>query len=1326
MAKNKLQLPKINADALKETPQYQQLVKSLNEKPIETYKQLLVLKETSNPLTLAEGGEKLLDNLINSVNVKPEDLDREFQPIELPPEIMQQIQADPEKAYKEAYNIYHYTEGKTKNKLLQRQLYNYTKNLLTEQGKDPAMVLNSNGFIQGLNFVGNLVSVPTNLLAKLTANAYGKSDKVKVWGGAGWEDTFKAINSTPEIQELMRKTNQGIPLTYAEKQKIKSFDDKYAGIGFVFNLVADPTLVVGALGKGLGLIAKGGQLLGKGTKGSEGLYKVGKFLESASSPFKTYKEMKYVRDMDKSGDLAQTVASNIKVGLSELSPWLNKTQQKNLTKLIDVQDFKDFDVQKGLKSLAWLEDTAKTLGKDDIYNRIARSNKLVNDKLFEMNTIKGSKTFKKLADTTTKLKAFLDNKTEKLGLRRAFVSNVPLDAKAEILDKPRRLTSSMINNNAKMYYQIQNKMKKELYPEMKASKAVQNYMTTNKYDIDDVVSNLVEQEGLAEKLGLKKTDSLKQINKMFDDQIILEAKSIGEKALPMLKSADDVKKWKKLANQYKKMSIDNPMSTKLAMIKSEMEDILKSNKSKAVFDPDSLKMMDDNTNYLTHVLSDDAKKIYLQLDKDQRDLFSSAFRAYIRNPSYKSRLNKGSITQLNEYFLKDIGNGQTQFAKDIREGLLKQGATSEVYDPKQAKIIREKFVKELDANKNLTFEEKTKQLKEFNKQQTELRRDALSTPNKEKFADNMQYIAKVLREKNKKFFDTDMKKLIAVRSARSARAIQDSVFHDAVEKFGVESRDTLTDLASGMKGDKANWRKPKVTIPGLMDKYFHPDIAEAIEKMYNYTTDDRAVKKLFNFMKEFQSFWKSTALSFYPSTVFRNMIGNIANSLLAVKNPGKLLLSFKDALLAIKNKDYEILTSAGKRINLQDVYKEASDRGILGTTFKKMDIDEGIPDNETVGGGVVSGITKGLGTAAKAIGQFPTAKANDVAEGMSKLALFIEKVKEGYSFDEAANQTYKVLFDYGDLTDVDRSIKNVVPFWTWVRKNFPLQLANLLSEPSKALIKTEHWMNQSRPSDENVDERFMSEWMQKAVKVRAGKDDKGQPRYIILEGLLPIFDLARIARVYTGGAGALIDDTIKDMSPLVKTPIELATNRSFAFKKDIQKSKYETAQFLGYEISPKLKAVLDDWRPLALLDKGVNVKNLIDGKGVSSTPDKDTARMVLSWMFLNTQPYDKNYAKIVAEKDFKTKMQSELIGYKSYLSKLGKSIYSGNKMSETDLKQIQARGKQLFLMIQDGYSQGKITGKERGAYANQLVKGFLQPAIIPVAKEMARVKSEVK
>ena len=59
--------------------------------------------------------------------------------------------------------------------------------------------------------------------------------------------------------------------------------------------------------------------------------------------------------------------------------------------------------------------------------------------------------------------------------------------------------------------------------------------------------------------------------------------------------------------------------------------------------------------------------------------------------------------------------------------------------------------------------------------------------------------------------------------------------------------------------------------------------------------------------------------------------------------------------------------------------------------------------------------------------------------------------KHDASFDIAANKVKEALFDYSDLSLFERNImKRVMPFYTWSRKNFPVQIKHLALNPQRA------------------------------------------------------------------------------------------------------------------------------------------------------------------------------------------------------------------------------------------------------------------------------------
>jgi hypothetical protein len=73
-------------------------------------------------------------------------------------------------------------------------------------------------------------------------------------------------------------------------------------------------------------------------------------------------------------------------------------------------------------------------------------------------------------------------------------------------------------------------------------------------------------------------------------------------------------------------------------------------------------------------------------------------------------------------------------------------------------------------------------------------------------------------------------------------------------------------------------------------------------------------------------------------------------------------------------------------------------------------------------------------------------------EGSARFTLAWDSVAKGDDFNAAWNRTKKFLFDYNDPTILDDTVRNIIPFWTWMSRNLPLQLTNQWANPRPYLI----------------------------------------------------------------------------------------------------------------------------------------------------------------------------------------------------------------------------------------------------------------------------------
>ena len=98
-----------------------------------------------------------------------------------------------------------------------------------------------------------------------------------------------------------------------------------------------------------------------------------------------------------------------------------------------------------------------------------------------------------------------------------------------------------------------------------------------------------------------------------------------------------------------------------------------------------------------------------------------------------------------------------------------------------------------------------------------------------------------------------------------------------------------------------------------------------------------------------------------------------------------------------------------------------------------------------------------------------------LVENNARLAHYFSKLDEGLTVADASASVKRSLFDYSELTDVEKNVmKRIVPFYTFMRKNTPVQLASLMTTPRKFL--TERRLLEGIASTEQADDRAVPDW----------------------------------------------------------------------------------------------------------------------------------------------------------------------------------------------------------------------------------------------------------
>jgi len=409
-----------------------------------------------------------------------------------------------------------------------------------------------------------------------------------------------------------------------------------------------------------------------------------------------------------------------------------------------------------------------------------------------------------------------------------------------------------------------------------------------------------------------------------------------------------------------------------------------------------------------------------------------------------------------------------------------------------------------------------------------------------------------------KYFQDDPAILSGVSEFNAARAIAGRTFLDKAAQLGVKA-----EVAP------ANY----VTVPEIPGISFPPEVAERLNRSYRAVTNPEQMHNFLKVVDGATNWWKMWSLGARPAYHAKNTIGNLWNNYLAgVVNPKVYgeAAAFQ-VKLAKNNMDGTI---AGYKMD--ELYEAMSTRGVLGSGQYSGDITRTIED--VLKGGSYNPFT--LSTRNPILrGGF---KAGQTIEDNARIALFLDSVKKGKSFDESASQVRKYLFDYGDLSPAERGVaKRFIPFYTWSRKNLPLQLEALVRHPDKInklnLAKENIQFETQVPDISDVPD-YIREAMPiyGAEKFLGESTEPGTAKAITLQNLIPFADLTVFTKfldtqtapstIEKGKLSSTISTVLGGLNPLLKSPIESLANYDFFRRKNIKEYEGQTTDMLGIEL----------------------------------------------------------------------------------------------------------------------------------------------------------------
>jgi hypothetical protein len=388
-------------------------------------------------------------------------------------------------------------------------------------------------------------------------------------------------------------------------------------------------------------------------------------------------------------------------------------------------------------------------------------------------------------------------------------------------------------------------------------------------------------------------------------------------------------------------------------------------------------------------------------------------------------------------------------------------------------------------------------------------------------------------------FEPDIRRIAAGRLAKGDQSIANArFFEDAAQHFGVAAKGAPDHYATVKLAADAPIKA------AMRDVRFPPEIAADLEKMIALPD---AAGPLADMASKFTALWKGYATRANPGFHGRNAVSNMVQAWFAGvgDTAGKvfdpLAVGTAHAKAARHVADHSTIGKLGN-YDGDEIRQALGEYGILSghqTSFNEL---SNVIDDEVAHAGKnffarnLNPVDKGnvLLRGGAAVG--------NAIENTSRMAVFLDQLEKGASLERAALHVRKYLFDYSELTPFEQKIRDrALPFYTWLRKNLPLQIDTLINQPQKvgAFGKLENAISDTT-EDRGlaVDPQSIPEWMHEFVQLPF-LTDKGTP--VMANADFPINDLNTFNPTLDNARQV----GLAGLNPLVRVPLELATNQQF-------------------------------------------------------------------------------------------------------------------------------------------------------------------------------------
>lgn len=464
---------------------------------------------------------------------------------------------------------------------------------------------------------------------------------------------------------------------------------------------------------------------------------------------------------------------------------------------------------------------------------------------------------------------------------------------------------------------------------------------------------------------------------------------------------------------------------------------------------------------------------------------------------------------------------------------------------------------------------------------------------------------------------------------------------NSIKRMGFKGIDEVDDIMKQVDFRRVDFEVGKRKFAG----YFEDRFADILQEQQNTFKDLAKLEGMVERYDKWLANWKVLATVVNPGHHVRNLLGDIHLAFTGGFNDAK---AFSSSAFHNSIKPFESRIGQGIAEGIRKTLKAAGvrvdDQGRalykLGDRYVSWDkIDDLYTENGLSGSFFRAEFTHAPGSAigGKRIGKRGLEKIRQLStarETVVRQGVFAESLKKRLRAYQKANPNVKItddliksqskyaaadvrkyLIDYTDLTHFERNVmKRINPFYTFMRKNLPLQLEAMVMHPARfgALDKANNALEELT-GGASVPDRIRQQipnWMRDFPLIGS---DQGSPTSLAFSTPThEAFDRVDAILNPTGASdtSGIISNTfrqaISDISPYARVPTELAFNREAYSNREISAD----LRYLMNQIPPSRGAELLFGVNPSSNPIGLQGLNYITGAGIQQgTPVRREAEL---------------------------------------------------------------------------------------------------------------------